>query len=147
MGADDINGSYAPGECVVDTASLLRGINGAMELDRRKRRFLKLQDATMGGGGSFILHYPQEQIQVPFIVGCEPEALNQQVTLLIQQHGAVLQQRDPADTDLELRVTPDSYEAIAKLPPERVARKKVLVTPPFREGRLRDFLPAAPVKT
>ncbi len=144
MGVDDVNGGYAPGECVVDTASLLRGIKAALELERRRRPFLKEQDARLGGGGSFVLHHPNHPIRVPFIVGCDPVGLNQQATLRIRQNGAELHQRGPDIADLEFPVTPDSYEAIAELPASRMARKKVLVTPPYREGRLRDFAPVPP---
>jgi hypothetical protein len=143
MGADDNGGGYAPGQCAVDTSSLLKGIKASMVLDRRKRPFLKKQDATAGGGGTFILHYPQEQIRVPFVVGCHPAALNEQATILIRRKGVELHRQIRAESDLESLVVPDAYEVAAELP-GRLARKQVLVTPPFREGRLQDFQPAAP---
>jgi hypothetical protein len=137
MGADDNGGGYAPGQCAVDTSSLLKGIKASMYLDRRKCPFLKKQDATPGGGGSFILHYPREQIKVPFVVGCDPVALNGQATLLIRRNGVELLRQVRSDSDLQSLVEPAAYEVAAELP-GKLARKQVLVTPPFREGRLRD---------
>lgn len=143
LGVDDVHGSYEPGECQVTTAFLLTGIKAAMKLNRRSRPFLEDQTATAAGRGSFDLHYPRSQVLVPFIVGCDPGTLNATATISVLRDGQVLQSRPPALEDLELRVAPDSYVAMASLP-DRSARQRVLVTPPFREGRLRDFVPIPP---
>jgi hypothetical protein len=140
MGADDVGGGYSPGECAVDTASLQRGIEASMHLYRRGRPFIPPYQPTPGGGGSFVLHYPEEQIQVPLIVGCEPIDLNKDATLEIRQNGDPIRTRPPERGDLEHLVCPDAYEVRALLK-DRKAQRTVLVTPPYREGRLKDFQP------
>lgn len=147
MGADDTNGGWGPGQCSVDTDSLLKGINAAMGLERRRRPFLYQQKATFGGSGSFIFHYPKGQISVPLIVGCDPTNLNASATLRILQNGLELHLRGPQVADLKHPVPPDSYWTTAELHTGSTARQKVLVTPPYREVRFRDFIPISHLKT
>lgn len=146
MGVDDISGGYAPGECVVDTSSLVKGIRAAMMLERREQPFLKAQDATMDGGGNFAIHHPRESIKVPLIVGCTPPNLNLEAELHVRQNGSPVVSQAAMETDLVavVPVVTDSYEAVGKLSSGAVASKRCLVTPPYREVRLSNFANATP---
>jgi len=89
MAADDINGSFKPGECVVNTERLCPAVRASLRLQLLDKPWLRGADCTFGGSGNFRLHFPKNAIEVPLFMHCSPHETYSQTTMSVERDGGV----------------------------------------------------------
>jgi len=135
MAAEDEDGTYQAGRCVVNTERLGPAIRKAMQLSIRRQPWLKGQDCTPDGGGSFPLHFPKGQIKLPLIIGCRPESLHRRACFTIYANTKKIDSRAAgvSDESWETRQIPGKYDIEVQLKDGRNDLKQVLLHPAYKE--------------